>query len=244
MTTYHTTEHVQLDAHKVKPQYLTFLLMLYVTLSLVGCPVLFKLIQVGFIVGPGGLVPLPFVLLLEDIIAEVYGYRISRTMLWYLLFSMIIFIFSIEFILSLPSPSYWTGQASYEYVFGSLSKGVPVMVFAIFCGRFINLYTITKLKILTKGRNFWLRSIFACFVGDIVALTIIYGIDFHNLPFAEMAHLFLSDLFVRVAHSIVGGGVGVYIVKFLQKREGLDVYDYKTNFNSFPLPACPFESIC
>jgi uncharacterized integral membrane protein (TIGR00697 family) len=235
MTTSAIPEHVQTHANKVKPQYLTFLLMLYITFSLIGCPVLFKLVQVGFIVGPGGLVSLPFVLLLEDIIAEVYGYSISRTMLWYILFSMLLFIFSIEFIINLPSPSYWSGESAYQFVFGALGKGVPIMVFAIFCGRFINLYTITKLKLLTKGRNFWLRSIFACFVGDIVALTIIYGIAFHNVPFPEMVHLFLSDLFVRVAYSIVGGGIGVYIVKFLQKKEGIDVYDYKTNFNPFRL---------
>ncbi|MCD6047107.1 MAG: uncharacterized protein K0S08_754 [Gammaproteobacteria bacterium] len=229
------SESIQTNAQKVKPQYLTFLMMLYVTLTLVGCPVLFKIVKIGFINAPGGILPLPFVLLLEDIIAEVYGYRISRTLLWYLLFSMLLFIFSVVFIINLPSPAYWTGEAAYQQVFGSLETGVPIMVFGIFCGRFLNLYAITKLKILVKGRYFWLRSIFACLVGDIVALSIIYGVDFWDKPFAIKAHLFLSDLFVRVSYSIVGGGVGLLVVSYLKKKEGIDVYDYHTNFNPFSL---------
>jgi uncharacterized integral membrane protein (TIGR00697 family) len=226
---------IQTGADKVKPQYLTFLMMLYVTLTLAGCPMLYKVIQVGFITAPGGILAVPIVLLLEDIIAEVYGYRISRTLLWYLLLSMLIFIFFDELVINLPSPSYWEGKAAYQAIFGALGKGVPVMVFGIFCGRFVNLYIITKLKILVKGRYFWLRSIFACLIGDIVALSIIYTIDFWSLPFSDEAHLFFSDMFVRVSYSIFGGGIGLFIVKFLKKKEGIDVYDYETNFNPFKL---------
>ena len=188
---------VQTDVSKVKPQYLTFLMMLYVTLSLVGSAVLYKLVKLDFLVAPGGLLSLPFVLLLEDVIAEVYGYRISRILLWYILISMLVFIFFVEGIIHLPSPGYWTGQVNYIDVFGPLDKGVPIMAFGIFCGRFTNLYVITKLKILVKGRYFWIRSILACLIGDVIALLIIYGIAFWSLSFDDKLHLFLSDMFVR-----------------------------------------------
>ena len=46
---------------KVQPQYLTFLLMLYITLTLIGCPLLYKIFEIGYIVGVGGILPLPFV---------------------------------------------------------------------------------------------------------------------------------------------------------------------------------------
>lgn len=224
----------QSDSLKVKPQYLTFLLMLYVTISLVGCPVLYKIVQLGFITAPGGIVSIPLVLLLEDIIAEVYGYKISRVLLWYILFSMLLFIFFDLFIINLPSPSYWSGEAAYQTIFGGLAKGIPIMVFAIFCGRFSNLYTITKLKILTKGRYFWLRSIVACLMGDVIALGILYGTAF-SYPLEAKIHLFLSDIFVRVSYSIIGAGPGALIVKFFKNKEGIDVYDYNTNFNPFKL---------
>lgn len=235
MNNKHIPETIQTQAVKVHPQYLTFLLMLYITLTLIGCPLLYKIFQIGFVVGVGGILPLPFVLLLEDVIAEVYGYKISRLMLWYLLFSMLLFIFGELWIVHLPSPSYWNHGAAFSVVFGGLAQGVPLMVFAVFCGRFLNLYVITKLKILVMGRYFWLRSVFSCLVGDLITLSILYSFGFPTLPFDAKAHLFLSDLFVRVTYSIVGGGIGVFVVRFLKKKEGIDVYDHLTNFNPFKL---------
>ena len=224
---------LQTNVQKVKPQYLTCLMMLYVTFTLMGCPLLFKIIHVGFINGPGGLVPLPLVLLLEDIIAEVYGYRVSRILLWYLLLSMLIFIFGSVLIVNMPSPADWHGEAAYQAIFNPLAKGVPIMVLGIFCGRFSNLYLITKLKVIMKGRYFGIRSIVSCLFGDLIALLIIYTFAFWSFPFSVKAHLFLSDLSVRVIYSLFGGFLGVYVVRFLKKKEGIDVYDTETKFNPF-----------
>ena len=220
---------------RVKPQYLTGLMMLYVTFSLIGAAVLYKLVKIGFLVGPGGILSLPFVLLMEDVIAEVYGYKISRVLLWYILISQIIFTFFVVLIVNLPSPSYWHGQVDYNFVFGNIDKGVPIMVIAIFMGRFLNLYVITKTKILMHGRLFWIRMIISCLAGDLVTLTILYPIVFSNLPLHEMMPLYLSDLFTRVTYSIVGGGPALLLVLFLKKKENIDVYDTTTNFNPFKL---------
>lgn len=220
---------------KVKPQYLTGLMMLYVTFSLIGAAVLYKLVKIGFLVGPGGILSLPFVLLMEDVIAEVYGYKISRILLWYILISQIIFTFFVAVIVNLPSPSYWHGQVDFDFVFGNIDKGVPVMVIAIFMGRFLNLYVITKTKILLHGRLFWVRMIISCLAGDLVTLTILYPIVFSNLTFQEIMPLYLSDLFTRVAYSIIGGGPALLLVMYLKKKENIDVYDTNTNFNPFKL---------
>ncbi len=217
----------------VKPQYLTFLVMIYVTFSLIGCAVLYKIIKIDFIVGAGGLISLPIVLLMEDIIAEVYGYKISRRLLWYVLISQLIFTFLVVFIVRLPSPSYFHGQVDYNYVFSGILTGVPAMVFAIFLGRFLNLYVITKTKIMCKGRHFWLRSIFSSLAGDLVTLTVLYALVFHSWPFSQMSHFYLSDLLDRVFYSILGGGPALLVVMYLKKKENLDVYDYSTNFNPF-----------
>jgi uncharacterized PurR-regulated membrane protein YhhQ (DUF165 family) len=227
------SEFMQTSVLKVKPQYLTFLAMLYVTLTLIGCPVLYKIVKIGFINAPGGLLPLPLVLLLEDVIAEVYGYQVSRVLLWYLLGSMLLFIYSEYFIVHLPSPSYWNGESLYKSIFDPLVNGVPIMVVGIFCGRFCNLFTIVNLKIITKGRYFWARSVISCLFGDVVALLIIYGLAFWSSPFHIKLHLFMSDLVVRVAYSIIGGFLGVFIVSWLKKAECIDVYDYYTKFNPF-----------
>jgi len=230
-----SVKKIQSNLPKVKPQYLTFLLMLYVTFSLVGDVVLYKIIKIGFVVGAGGILNVPLVLLFEDIIAEIYGYKISRTMLWYILISQLIFTFVVLAIIHLPSPAYWHGEKAYSVVFGELDKGVPVMVFSIFAGRFLNLYVITKLKVLMKGRLFWPRSVFSSLVGDLVTLTLLYPVVFSAFSFGEMSHFYLSDLFTRLMYSIIGGGPALLLVMYLKRKEGVSVYDTHTNFNPFKL---------
>jgi uncharacterized integral membrane protein (TIGR00697 family) len=226
---------IQTTTDRVKPQYLTFLTMLYVTFSVIGCAVLYKIVKIDFVVGPGGIISLPFVLLLEDIIAEVYGYRISRALLWQTMIAQLLFTGFVIAIINMPSPIYWHGEIDYQAVFGLLSKGVPTMVVAIFCGRFLNLYIITKMKIWVRGRHFWMRSIFSSFIGDIVTLSILYPISFSALPFHEWGQLYMSDLFTRVLYSIIGGGPAVLLVRYLKRKEGIDIYDYHTNFNPFKM---------
>lgn len=224
---------MQEESIKVKPQYLTFLLMIYVTFSLIGCAVMYKIIKLDYLVGAGGLISLPIVLLMEDVIAEVYGYKISRRLLWYILLSQLIFTLMVSGIIHLPSPSDWHGQSDFNYVFGNTLRGVPAMVLAIFLGRFLNLYILTKTKIKYSGRFFWVRSIVSSLFGDIVTLTILYPLAFPSWPLPQLLHFLLSDLGDRVFYSIIGGGPALLLVLYLKKREGIDVYDRVTNFNPF-----------
>lgn len=235
MTDNKNTFKPKIEYTRVKPQYLTFLLMIYVTLSLAGNAVLFKLIDLGILIGPGGILVVPLILLIEDIIAEVYGYEISRTLLWYILASELLFSLVVIGIIHIHSPSYWHEQLAFNEVFNSLSKGTPILILAVFSGRFLNIFVITKLKILTRGRFFWMRSIFSSLLGDLVTLTILYTLLFHAMSFDVKAQLYFSDLFTRVLYSIFGGGLGVLVVRFLKRKEGLDVYDYNTDFNPFKI---------
>lgn len=237
-----TTVNINPQPIMVKPQYLTFLLMLYVTFNLAGNAVLFKLVQIGFLLGPGSIFVVPLILLMEDIIAEVYGYKISRALLWYILVSELLFAIVIVGIVRMPYPNYWHDQTDFNDVFGSLLVGTPTLIVANLSGRFLNLYVISKLKVLVKGRYFWMRSIFSSLVGDLVTLTILFSFLFAELPLAAKAHLYLSDLFMRVAYSIVGGGIGVLAVRYLKRKEGLDVYDVDTNFNPFKLEVFKLET--
>ena len=136
-------------------------------------------------------------------------------------------------IIHLPSPQGWHGQADFNYVFGSILTGVPALVLAIFLGRFLNLYILTKTKLKLHGRYFWIRSIVSSFFGDMVTLSILYPLAFPAWPFHQLFHFFLSDLGDRVFYSMIGGGPALLLVIYLKKKECIDIYDNLTNFNPF-----------
>lgn len=219
-----------------KAKVLWFLTMLYYTINLIGIPVTYKLITIGPLVGPGGLAILPCIFLLEDIIVEIYGYKVSRYLLWMIFASTIIFSLAVVFIVHLPSPGYWHSQANYNAIFDPILKTAPAAVLAMFVGRFSNIILMTKWKILLKGRFFWLRSVFSTLLGSAIALAVFFLLSFWgSAPITVIEKLFLSDLIVRLSYTIIGGIPVAFLVSYLKRKLGFNVVESNINFNPFSL---------
>lgn len=219
-----------------KLKLLIFLIMLYFTVNLVGVPMAYKLIEIGPIIGPGGLAVLPLLFLIEDTIVELYGYKISRFLIWLIITSTIIFTFASVAITHLPSPSYWHLQSYYETVFDPLLKSGPSAVLAIFVSRFINIILMSKWKFLLRGKYFWLRSVLATLICSIFALSIFFVLSFGGKePLSAIKIFFLSDIAVRLGYIMIGGIPVSFLVSYLKTKLGLDVMDDQINFNPFSL---------
>lgn len=215
---------------------LHFLAMLYYTINIIGIPVMYKIIVVGPLVGPGGLVILPFIFLLEDIIVELYGFKVSRFLLWLVLASTIIFSLLTVWIVHLPSPTYWHKQEIYNIVFDPILKVGFSSVLAVFVGRFTNIILMTKWKIMMKGRFFWIRSIFSTFIGSALALAVFFGLSFTGtVSLKAIETLFLSDIAVRVGYTVIGGLPVAFLVAYLKNKIGLDTFEKGLDFNPFSL---------
>jgi uncharacterized integral membrane protein (TIGR00697 family) len=219
-----------------KLKLLFLLVMLYFTINLIGVPMAYKIIVIGPLIGPGGLSVLPLIFIVEDIIVELYGYKVSRYLLWLILLSTIIFTLACVAIVHLPSPNYWHLQSSYDTVFNPILKSGPSAVLAIFVGRFVNIILMTKWKIMLRGRWFWLRSVFSTLIGSTLALTVFFILSFWGrVPFNVIQELFFSDIAVRLGYVMVGGIPVAFLVSYLKRKLNIDVYDDHVNFNPFSL---------
>jgi hypothetical protein len=217
---------------------LLFLIVCYVTLMLSNFVLIYKLVAVGPGLAPGGLFLLPFWLLIEDVIAEVYGYKISRLLIWLVLLSTTLFTTLVLVIIHLPSPPYWHLQADYDVVFDSLLRAIPAyFIGIILVSQFINIFLITKLKILVNGRFFWMRIIFSNMLSGATGVIIAFLLAYvgSHLTLASIKQLILTDYSVRFLYVVFGGGPAWLLVRYLKKKENIDVYDINTNFNPFKL---------
>jgi hypothetical protein len=140
-------------------------------------------------------------------------------------------------IIHLPSPTSWNLQIDYDKVFHPLlGFTVSTLPFAILGPQFINIFLITKLKILTKVRFFWIRSIFSSVLGGMIGSTIaIFLVNVGNLPFSVYDKTMFADYAIRFLYAIFGGGPAWLLVFYFKKKENIDVYDIGTNFNPFKL---------
>jgi len=175
-----------------------------------------------------------------DILTEVYGYKTSRRVIWagfacLALSALIFWIVSI-----LPGESQWqqyAGNAAYLAILGGMSSGGIVLasLAGYWSGEFTNSFVLAKMKIMTRGRWLWTRTIGSTIVGEMVDTVVFIGIAslFHVFPWTLFLTLVLTNYLFKVGVEALMTPVTYAAVGRLKKTENEDYYDRDTNFNPF-----------
>lgn len=216
----------------------TLLSMLYITLVLSANVLIYKIVQVGSVTFTVGSLVTPFWFVLTDIIAEVYGFKMAKRLIWSGMICACLFAIVCYVLIHFTSPPGWPHQHSYDQVLGKLPRIFLGSVAGVMIGAFLNSYLITKWKILTNGKYFWLRSSGSSICGQLIftMITIIsdtLGILSYPIIFSLIGISMMIKLIVTPVLAILAS----VVVYYLKKSEGVDVYDYDTNFNPFKLSA-------
>jgi queuosine precursor transporter len=175
-----------------------------------------------------------------DILTEVYGYKNSRRVIWagfacLALSALIFWIVSI-----LPGESQWqqyAGNAAYLAILGGMSSGGIVLasLAGYWSGEFTNSFVLAKMKIMTRGRWLWTRTIGSTIVGEMVDTVVFISIAslFHVFPWTLFLTLVLTNYLFKVGIETLMTPVTYAAVSRLKKTENEDYYDRDTNFNPF-----------
>lgn len=169
-------------------KYLTFLSMLYLTILLVSVLLDYKFISLGPVVASSATFVISLTFFLGDVIAEVYGYRIARQLVWSGVICLICFS-TIGFLLEkLPTPPHYAEYGhAYHIILTLFFRASLANAIAILVGAFLNVYFITKWKVLVKGKYFWLRSLGSSAIGE--ALYTIFVVSLVNVGIVPFIHL-------------------------------------------------------
>ncbi len=182
----------------------------------------------------------PVTYIFGDIFTEVYGYSASRRAIWYGFFaSFLLVLLSFLAVIIPPAPEF-KDQEAFATVFRPVGRIVFASLLAYWCGEFANSLTLAKLKLLTKGRYLWTRTIGSTVVGQAVDTTIVMFAAFYGLrPTAVILKLIVSGYIIKVVYETLMTPATYAVVNFLKRTEGVDYFDYQTNFN--PFASAPIE---
>lgn len=209
-----------------------FLSMFYLVFFLSSAILAHKLVYFGKYMTSVSTFVLPFTFVLSDVIAEVYGYSLSRQLIWAALISEFLFAMIMLIAVSIHSPHVLSNSDAYKTVFSSFTRIFIGNVLAMVSSIFLNIYAITKSKILLKGRFFWLRSLGASIVGEFIFTFVCVIVAFAGvIPVADMPQLILTSFLFKVIFNPLAIIPASYLVPYLKKKENIDFYDYETNFN-------------
>ncbi len=134
-----------------------------------------------------------------------------------------------------PSPD-WPNQHAYEVILGLTPRIVLASITAYFVGEFINSFILAKLKVATKGKKLWLRTIGSTVIGQLLDTLVFVFIAFWGvLPTNVLIALIVSNYVIKLAFEVLFTPVTYWVTNKLKQAENEDYYDKKTNFNPFAI---------
>jgi len=186
----------------------------------------------GFLV-PAGIIVFPLSYLFGDILTEVYGYAAARRVIWLGFACNLLAVIAIYIGGIAPAAPFWQqNQAAYNTILGFAPRLLLASFIAYLVGEFTNSFVLAKLKIATRGRWLWTRTIGSTLIGEGLDTLIFISIAFWGIiPASMMLTAILTQWIFKVVYEIVATPFTYLIVGFLKRKEKLDTYDYSTNFS-------------
>lgn len=211
-----------------------------------------------FIYGAGILFfPLGYVI--GDVLTEIYGFARARRVIWVGTAAMLFLAFMSYVVTALPAFDGWECAASgfggerpltstadpaipggaicqttYESVFGSTWRIVVASITAFWAGEFVNSFVLAKMKVWTRGRALWSRTIGSTFFGQAVDSLIFYPVAFLGIWTTEaVVTVMITNWALKVAWEAALTPVTYVVVNRLKAAEGVDLYDIDTDFSPF-----------
>ena len=226
----------QFESTREHSKYFLYIAILFVVVLMVSNTIAVKLFQIGPFFFTGAIMIFPIIYIFGDILTEVYGYRASRKIIWAGFASLILMSVVYYLVQLLPPAPFWPNQGAYEAILGLVPRIVLGSIIGYFAGEFSNSYILSKLKIWTKGKHLWVRTISSTVVGEAVD-TVLFGIiGFAGvIPWNSLALVILSGYVAKVLIEVLLTPVTYLVVKKLKQLENVDTYDYGVNYNPFQL---------
>ncbi|MFA7596467.1 MAG: queuosine precursor transporter [Novosphingobium sp.] len=183
-----------------------------------------------------GVLFFPLSYIIGDVLTEVYGYAHARRVIWTGFAALIFMAFMAWVVVALPPAQGWPHQGAYEAVFGNSWRIVLASITAFWAGEFANSYVLARMKLWTRGKLLWTRTIGSTVVGQGLDSLIFYPLAFYGLagwPPEQLAQVVVSQWLIKTAWEALLTPATYVAVNWLKHREGVEVFDTDTDFSPF-----------
>lgn len=193
-----------------------------------------KILQVGPFPLTAGVIVFPISYIINDCIAEVWGFRKARLIIW-MGFLMNFFVVALGGIATvIPAPHFWQGEEAFQFVFGLAPRIAVASLSAFLVGSFLNAWVMSRMKLRDRERRFSLRAILSTLAGEGADSLIFFPLAFGGLmPATELAKMMLIQVSAKTLYEIIVLPLTTLIVKYIKRREGTSVYDENISYNVF-----------
>jgi len=215
-------------------RYFDVLVAFFVAVLLISNVASTKILSIWKFTFDGGTLLFPLSYIFGDILTEVYGFRRSRRVIWLGFMAAILMSLTFYVVQLLPPADGWTYQEDFSHILGFVPRIILASLVAYFAGEFSNSVTLSRLKIFTRGRFLWVRTITSTLIGEGMDTFLFCMIAFYGiLPVPLLISVILSNYIFKCSVEILFTPFTYIIVNFLKKKENEDVYDTGIKYNPF-----------
>ncbi len=222
-----------------KPAFSTWFLIItamFVTALIAANITAVKVILVAGVVLPAAIIVFPVTYIIGDVLTEVYGYDRARRVIWLGFFCNLFAVLVFLAAGALPAAPFWEDQAAYDTILGAAPRILAASFAAYLVGEFANAYVLARLKIATKGRFLWLRTIGSTLVGQSLDSAIFITLAFVGIMPADfLVTAIVTQALVKSAYEALATPLTYLVVGALKRADGVDAYDRGIRFNPFAL---------
>ena len=191
-----------------------------------------KVVQLGPIAVTAGLIVFPVSYIINDCIAEVWGFRKARLIIWmgFLMNFMAVALGQIA--VALPAAPFWEGEAGFNFVFGMAPRIAVASLTAFLAGSFINAYVMSRMKVFSRGKNFSARAVLSTVAGESADSLLFFPLAFGGLmPVPELLKMMLVQVVLKTLYEVIILPVTVRVVRYIKRVDQSDVYDEHISYN-------------
>ena len=191
-----------------------------------------KVIQIGSLTVTAGLLVFPISYIINDCIAEVWGFKKARLIIWSG-FAMNFFVVALGLIaVAIPAAPFWEGAPHFNFVFGMAPRIVVASLSAFLVGSFLNAYVMSKMKVASRGRHFSARAILSTLAGETADSLIFFPVAFGGIiAWRELLIMMCIQIILKSMYEVIILPVTIRVVKAIKKIDGSDVYDTDISYN-------------
>jgi len=195
-----------------------------------------KILMLGPVTTTAGLLLFPISYIINDCISEVWGYKKARLVIWAGFAMNFLVVGVAQVAVLLPAAPFWEGGESFNFVFGMAPRIVTASLCAFLAGSFLNAYIMSKMKILSGGRNFSVRAIVSTLAGEGIDSLIFFPLAFGGLIPGDILLIMIgTQTVLKSVYEIIVLPVTIRVVRYVKKVDGSDTYDTNVSFNPFKI---------
>lgn len=191
-----------------------------------------KVIRLGPLAVTAGMLVFPLSYIINDCIAEVWGFKKSRLIIWMGFLMNFLVVGLGQIAVMLPAAPFWEGEESFNFVFGLAPRIAAASLVAFLAGSFLNAYVMSKMKLKSKGRHFSLRAVVSTLAGESADSLIFFPIAFAGMmPAMELLKMMAVQAVLKTVYEIMVLPITVRVVRYIKRVDGSDAYDNDISYN-------------